>query len=65
MEHIEEVYNLFYGIGRPRLLSVSESGIRNKDLFRRIDEDKSVIEFYPTDFFIRKDMSVKIGFLNI
>jgi hypothetical protein len=65
MEHIIEVYNLLYRIGRPGLLSVPESGIGNEDLFRGIGKDKFVIEFYPTNLFVWKDVPVEVWLLDI
>jgi hypothetical protein len=65
MEHIVEVYNLLYRIGRPGLLPIPESGIGNEDLFRGIGKDKFVIEFYPTNLFVWKDITVEVWLLDI
>ena len=65
MEHVEEIDDLLHRIRRPRLLPVPEGRIRDEDLFRRIDEDKLVVELHPADFVIGEDIPVEVGFLGI
>jgi hypothetical protein len=65
MEHFVEVYNLFYRIGWPGLLSVPESGIGDEDLFRGIGKDKFIIEFYPTNLIVWKNASIEVRLLDI
>jgi hypothetical protein len=65
MKHLVEVYNLLYGIRRPGLLSVPESGIGDEDLFRGIGKDKFIIEFYPANLIIWKDTSIEVRLLDI
>jgi hypothetical protein len=63
MEHFVEVYNLFYRIGWPGLLSVPESGIGDEDLFRGIGKDKFIIEFYPTNLIEKRfDRGSALGY---
>ena len=65
MEDLVEVDDLLHGVGRPRLLAVPEGRIGNEDLLRRIDEDELVVKFDPGDLVVRKNMPVKIRFLDI
>ncbi len=65
MEHVEEIDDLLHRIGRPRLLPVPKGCIRDKDLFRWINEDKLVIELHPADLVIGKDAPVEVGFLSV
>src|SRR4030043_2485827 len=65
MKHLKEVHDLLYRIGRPGLLSVPESGIGNKDLFRGIGKDKFIIKFYPANLIIWKDTSIEVWLLDI
>ena len=65
MEHVEEVDNLLHRVGRPGLLPVPKSGIGNKDLFGRIDEDEFVVELDPADLVVGKDTPVEVGLLDI
>jgi hypothetical protein len=65
MEHIEKLNDLLYGIRRPGLLSIPKRGIRDKYLFRGVDKDETVIEFYPGDLFIWENMPIKVRFLDI
>jgi hypothetical protein len=65
MKHIEEVYDLLDRIRRSGLLPVPKGGIRDEDLFGGIDKDELIIELHPADLLIRKDMPIKIRFLDI
>jgi hypothetical protein len=47
------------------LLSVPKGGVGDEDLFRRIEEDKFVIELNPADLIIREGVSVKVRLLDI
>jgi hypothetical protein len=65
MEHIEEVNDLLHGVRRSGLLSIPKRGVRDKDLFRGIDKDETVIEFHPGDLLIRENMPIKVWLLHI
>jgi hypothetical protein len=65
MEHIVEVYNLLYRIGRPGLLPIPKSGIGNEDLFRGIGKDKFVIEFHSANLLIGKNIPIEVWLLDI
>jgi hypothetical protein len=65
VKQVEKVNNLFNRIGRPGLLPVSKGSIGDEDLLRRIDEDKLVVKLHPAHLIVRKDMPVKIGFLDV
>jgi hypothetical protein len=65
MEHLIEVYNLLHRVRRPGLLPVAERGIGNHDLFGGIGKDEFVVEFHPTNLFVRKNIAIKVWLLNI
>jgi hypothetical protein len=65
MNHIIEVDDLLNRIGGPGLLPISKGRIGDEDLFGRIDEDKFVIEFYPANLFVWKDVPVEVWLLDI
>jgi hypothetical protein len=65
MKHIVEVNNLLDGVRRSGLLPVSKSRIGDEDLFRRIGIDKLVIKGDPADLFVRKNVSIEVGLLDV
>jgi hypothetical protein len=65
MEHIEEVNDLFYGIRRSGLLTISKSGVGNEDLFGGRDKDEFIIKFHPAYFIVWEKVPIKVRLLNI
>jgi hypothetical protein len=65
MEHVVEIHNLLHRIGWPGLLPIPKRGIRDEDLFGRIDENKFIIEFHPANLIVWKDIPVEIRLLDI
>jgi hypothetical protein len=65
MEHIEKVNDLLHRVRGPGLLPISKRRIGDKDLFGGLGKDELIVEGYPADFIVWKDIPVKIRLLNI
>ncbi len=61
VEKIEDGPDLFHRIGRPSLLAIAESGVGDKDVFRRVNGQQFVVEVDPRHFIVREDFSHQIG----
>jgi hypothetical protein len=65
VKHVVEVYNLFYRVRRPGLLSVPKSGVGDEDLIRGIGKHKFIIESYLANLIVWEDTSIEVGLLDI
>ena len=64
-DHFEEIDDLLDRVRRPGLLTVTEGGVGNENVFRGVDRDDLVVEIDPAYLVVWEDLLLEIGLVNV